>query len=901
MVGFGPNKGIVPIACDEIFKHIEANTDSRKMFQVTISMLEIYNEAVRDLLDKAEAPKGGLQVRQTPKLGVQVVGLKEAAVASFKEIDARMEEGTKRRTIASTNMNSTSSRAHTVVAISFTQLEKDGKGPGKDRQMTSKINLVDLAGSERADSTGATGDRLKEGSAINLSLTMLGNVISALAEKSSNPKAKILIPYRDSKLTMLLSDALGGNSKTIMIAALSPADINYEETLSTLKYADRAKQIKNRAIVNIDPTEQLISRLKEENAKLIKQLEAFSKGGGVDLSLLEGGAPTGPISAEEKERLKKELEEQLRGELEANKSVLEEESKSWQKKYEEATQAFKEVDAKEAAAKERRKTVWHLVNINEDPALAGMVVWFIEAEKTVHVGRSDALPPPEVPLAGLSIQKEHAVLANRGGGAGGITVTAAPGAKVMVNGATLPAGEPRKLAARDRVLFGANHMYVLCEPEAADPGSLGSAAALPTWEEAQEEIARVQGFGVERRDLSHLSQAEREQALLMDEVVRLVPLVNEANAIAEELGKGCTFEVRLLNVPHGLHFKTVPTVQLRHPDTGAQWDWPAPKFLNRAFLFRELYYRRQQGEDVSKVKKEEDPFWEPNDPVLIGYANVYLSPLAYALELDDPMTLHGSDGKDAGLIQVRVHPVNEKGEPDTEVFVEEAKELLGKSMAYRLEVPFARGLNPRFTSVQVRYEWFGEAQAGATLTKPGQNPELKYSQVLKIANIDSAKLKVLEEGLLRLELWGQQSDTKAAGGKAPLAPGAGAAAAASSSALEQGDLRRAATLSKVDNDRVYMEKEASEARLRGERRTIQARINRMLANNRHALAIIDKLVKDKKLPAEAAKELQHALAPGGMAKFKAVAHLLGHKAVLAKREAAAGAGAQHHEENCAHQ
>ena len=166
-------------------------------------MLEIYNEQVRDLFVKTN-PSGGLKVRQHPKLGCQVVGLSDKAVGSYEEIDARVEEATANRTVAATQMNATSSRAHTVVMITYVVVEKDAKGPGKDKETKSKINLIDLAGSERAESTGATGDRLKEGAAINLSLTMLGNVITALAEKSNNPKKKVMVPYRESKLTQIL-------------------------------------------------------------------------------------------------------------------------------------------------------------------------------------------------------------------------------------------------------------------------------------------------------------------------------------------------------------------------------------------------------------------------------------------------------------------------------------------------------------------------------------------------------------------------------------------------------------------------------------------------------------------------------------------------------------------------
>lgn len=234
MVGYGPNKGIVPITCDELFKSITENKGKGNIrYEVTFSMLEIYNEQVRDLLTK-DNPKGGLQVRQNPKEGSFFVqGLKKVAVGSYIEIEKRTEEGTSNRTVAATQMNATSSRAHTVVTVTFDQISKNDSG--QETKKSSTINLVDLAGSERADSTGATGDRLKEGANINKSLSALGNVISALADLSMGKK-KVMVPYRDSVLTKLLQNALGGNSKTIMIAALSPADINHDETLGTLRY-----------------------------------------------------------------------------------------------------------------------------------------------------------------------------------------------------------------------------------------------------------------------------------------------------------------------------------------------------------------------------------------------------------------------------------------------------------------------------------------------------------------------------------------------------------------------------------------------------------------------------------------------------------------------------------------
>ncbi|KAL3873216.1 hypothetical protein ACJMK2_036357 [Sinanodonta woodiana] len=254
--------------------------------KVTFSMLEIYNEQVRDLLVKAKPPHGGLKIRQNPSAGFYVEGLRAVPVRAYAEIEKLMEQGTFNRTTASTNMNATSSRSHMVITIRFVQVFKNEAGQSNTR--SSDVNLVDLAGSERADSTGATGDRLKEGSAINQSLSTLGNVISALADLSLGKK-NVLVPYRDSVLTKLLQSALGGNSRTIMIAALSPADINYDETLSTLRYADRAKKIQNKAVVNESPTERLIRELKEENAKLMQLLQKQQgiKGGGDTLDVDE--------------------------------------------------------------------------------------------------------------------------------------------------------------------------------------------------------------------------------------------------------------------------------------------------------------------------------------------------------------------------------------------------------------------------------------------------------------------------------------------------------------------------------------------------------------------------------------------------------------------------------------
>jgi kinesin family protein 1 len=229
-------EGIIPQICKDLFNRIHTNDNTDIKYSVEVSYMEIYCERVRDLLNPKN--KGNLRVREHPLLGPYVEDLSKLAVTSYEDIHDLIDEGNKARTVAATNMNETSSRSHAVFTIFFTQQRYD-QTTALCTEKVSKISLVDLAGSERADSTGAKGTRLKEGANINKSLTTLGKVISALAEiasKSKKSKKADFIPYRDSVLTWLLRENLGGNSKTAMIAAISPADINYDETLSTLRY-----------------------------------------------------------------------------------------------------------------------------------------------------------------------------------------------------------------------------------------------------------------------------------------------------------------------------------------------------------------------------------------------------------------------------------------------------------------------------------------------------------------------------------------------------------------------------------------------------------------------------------------------------------------------------------------
>lgn len=265
-------KGIIPRLCDELFATIAKKTTDHLQYKVEVSYMEIYNEKVHDLLDP-KPNRQSLKVREHNVLGPYVDGLSQLAVTAYEDIDNLMAEGNKSRTVAATNMNAESSRSHAVFSVVLTQILTDD-ATNVSGEKVSRMSLVDLAGSERAVKTGAVGDRLKEGSNINKSLTTLGLVISKLADQSSGKNRNDkFVPYRDSVLTWLLKDNLGGNSRTVMVATISPSADNFEETLSTLRYADRAKRIVNHAVVNEDPNAKIIRELRKEVEALRSMLK----------------------------------------------------------------------------------------------------------------------------------------------------------------------------------------------------------------------------------------------------------------------------------------------------------------------------------------------------------------------------------------------------------------------------------------------------------------------------------------------------------------------------------------------------------------------------------------------------------------------------------------------------
>ena len=270
-------RGIIPTTFTQIFDAIQQHgvTNSSLQYLVRVSYIEIYNEQVRDLM--SNNPKQKLDIKEDVDKGIYIKNLIQTTVTTVAQIHELMDHGNRNRSTGATLMNADSSRSHSIFTITIESSEYDTV-TNETKIRAGKLNLVDLAGSERQSKTQATGVRLKEATKINLSLSALGNVISSLV---SNAQGKIVhVPYRDSKLTRLLQDSLGGNTKTVMIAAISPADYNYDETLSTLRYANRAKNIKNQPKINEDPKDALLREYQSE----ISRLKAMLAQQGIDIN-----------------------------------------------------------------------------------------------------------------------------------------------------------------------------------------------------------------------------------------------------------------------------------------------------------------------------------------------------------------------------------------------------------------------------------------------------------------------------------------------------------------------------------------------------------------------------------------------------------------------------------------
>uniref|UniRef100_A0A8D2D5E6 Kinesin family member 13A n=1 Tax=Sciurus vulgaris TaxID=55149 RepID=A0A8D2D5E6_SCIVU len=716
MMGHAEQLGLIPRLCCALFKRISLEQNESHTFKVEVSYMEIYNEKVRDLLD----PKGSrqsLKVREHKVLGPYVDGLSQLAVTSFEDIESLMSEGNKSRTVAATNMNEESSRSHAVFNIVITQTLYDLQS-GNSGEKVSKVSLVDLAGSERVSKTGAAGERLKEGSNINKSLTTLGLVISSLADQAAGKGKNKFVPYRDSVLTWLLKDNLGGNSQTSMIATISPAADNYEETLSTLRYADRAKRIVNHAVVNEDPNAKVIRELREEVEKLREQLsqaEAMK-------------APELKEKLEESEKLIKELTVTWEEKLRKTEEIAQERQRQLESMgISLETSGIKVGDDK-----------CYLVNLNADPALNELLVYYLKDHTRVGADTSQ-----DIQLFGIGIQPEHCEIDIAPDG--DVTLTPKENARSCVNGALVCSAT--QLWHGDRILWGNNHFFRInlpkrkrrdwlkdlekeTSPAEHDLDAASEASSEPdyNYEFAQMEVImktlnsndpvqnvvqvlekqyleekrsaleeqrlmyereleqlrqqlsperQPQSSGPDR--LSYSSQTaqqkvtqwaeERDElfrqslAKLREQLVKANTLVREANFLAEEMSKLTDYQVTLQIPAANLSANrkrgaivSEPAIQVRRKGKSTQV-WTIEKLENKLIDMRDLY--QEWKENIPEAKrlygKRGDPFYEAQENHnLIGVANVFLECLFCDVKLQYAVPIISQQGEVAGRLHVEV-------------------------------------------------------------------------------------------------------------------------------------------------------------------------------------------------------------------------------------------------------
>uniref|UniRef100_A0A8C9Z1H3 plus-end-directed kinesin ATPase n=1 Tax=Sander lucioperca TaxID=283035 RepID=A0A8C9Z1H3_SANLU len=562
-------EGIIPMLCEDLFEKINEESNKEELaYSVEVSYMEIYCERVRDLLNPKN--KGNLRVREHPLLGPYVEDLSKLAVTSYTDIADLMDAGNKARTVAATNMNETSSRSHAVFTIVFTQKKHDSE-TDLSTEKVSKISLVDLAGSERADSTGAKGTRLKEGANINKSLTTLGKVISALAEVVCSKKKKKtdFIPYRDSVLTWLLRENLGGNSRTAMVAALSPADINYDETLSTLRYADRAKNIKCNAVINEDPNNKLVRDLKDEVARLKELLHAQGLGDILDIDPMGDDcpgsgikSPIGSLTASPSSGLLcsqgglqsvTSIQERIMstpgGEeaierLKESEKIIAELNETWEEKLRktEAIRMEREALLAEMGVAIREdggtlgvfspKKTPHLVNLNEDPLMSECLLYYIK-DGITRVGQADAERRQDIVLSGAHIKEEHCIFRSERNANGNVIVMLVPceGSETYVNGKRVE--DSIQLRSGNRIIMGKNHVFRFNHPEQAraerEKTPTAETPVEPVdWTFAQRELLEKQGIDMKQEmekrltEMEILYKKEKEEADQLLEQQRLV-------------------------------------------------------------------------------------------------------------------------------------------------------------------------------------------------------------------------------------------------------------------------------------------------------------------------------------------------------------------------------------------
>ncbi|XP_027467896.2 kinesin-like protein KIF14 isoform X1 [Zalophus californianus] len=507
MMGLSEEPGIIPRFCEDLFAQVAKKQTQEVSYHLEMSFFEVYNEKIHDLLVcKGEngQRKQPLRIREHPVSGPYVEALSMNVVSSYSDIQSWLELGNKQRATAATGMNDKSSRSHSVFTLVMTQTKTESvEGEEHDHRITSRINLIDLAGSERCSTAQTSGDRLKEGVSINKSLLTLGKVISALSEQAN--RKRVFIPYRESVLTWLLKESLGGNSKTAMIATISPAANNIEETLSTLRYASQARMIVNIAKVNEDM-----------NAKLIRELKA-------EIEKLKAAQRNRRNIDPDRYRLCRQEITSLRMKLHQQERDMAEMQRAWKEKFEQAErrklQETKELQ-KAGITFQIDNHLPNLVNLNEDPQLSEMLLYMIK-EGTTTVGKYKPNSSHDIQLSGVLIADDHCTIKNFDGI---VSIIPVGEAKTYINGKHIL--ESTVLHHGDRVILGGDHYFRFNHPVEVQKGKRPSGRDTLTSEGPKDfEFAKNELLMAQRSQLE--AEIKEAQLRAKEEMMQGIQIAKE--------------------------------------------------------------------------------------------------------------------------------------------------------------------------------------------------------------------------------------------------------------------------------------------------------------------------------------------------------------------------------------
>lgn len=704
-------RGIIPRTCNEIFKIRNdpelADKENEVLHEIVIEVMEIYCEQVNDLLANRKVwPPKGHAPRPHPKGGFHCKEITSTPCNDYAGIEDCFLRADRNRSVGSHALNPESSRAHTIYKIEYTKTTIFAElPPERNKQMvTAQLNLVDLAGSERMESAGTSGQMLKEGNAINLSLTALGNTIKALTSVNEKPQ------FRNSKLTMLLMQSMT-SGKVIMIAAVSPASICYDESISTLRFAERIKLVKIKVAKNvtIDPVAEIRKQMEEMRDRMQQEID--------DLKTNQTeGDPAAMDALKRAMEEQRDQERQMREDAEQRLKQLEESREEREKRLQDLLAEQNKGWEGVFVGKSKDLTVPHLLNLNEDARLAETLVYPIDKPE-VTCGRANPASPPVLEFNGMGIMKDHCVFeydeANN-------TVILKPNtnSRCMVNGKLVT--EPTPLKHNNRVWLGNNYAMRLAIPGKEEEGDQfpDTENNRPDYFVAESEVAEAQA--PPKKDNEDGTPESAQDAHLRHQLNEALKKIEQANIIASDLDRDAMFSPKIIKNRDTKEDMVVVNVSLPTGNLTWPWDRFNSRLIDMVHHWQGWQHAMANGQTFSLPDNEEENPFIDNGYQLVGEADVVLSSLGNMIENPvDPPVLSVT-GVQEGRLKLCLAPLDKNGgegpwdddeSGELDPFVESADEIKDKEIQFQihvesmqLEVDLKSGGRPRYKDVFVRYK-----------------------------------------------------------------------------------------------------------------------------------------------------------------------------------------------------